>query len=216
MKVENHLTQSEKDARRLLVMKRVLEVLGWLTAVALFAFAGHAVFAAGQGRQAPIQVNVTTTTPRSPEERVADEFKEKELREAAAEKAAAAANAKLADKSPRALLAHAHTLYIRSRTSYFEPVQLQNELRKRDEFEAWGLLILDQPGKGEVADLFVEVGRPLFTFTFTYKVTDRATGVLVASGKVTAFDGNSAAPDLARRIVKDMRAARGESKDKQK
>lgn len=34
-----------KESRRLLVMKRALEVLGWLAAFALLAFAGHAVFA---------------------------------------------------------------------------------------------------------------------------------------------------------------------------
>ena len=33
------------ESRRLLVMKRALEVLGWLAAFALLAFAGHAVFA---------------------------------------------------------------------------------------------------------------------------------------------------------------------------
>jgi len=36
----------ERNARRLLVMKRALEVLAWLAAFALLAFAGHAVFAA--------------------------------------------------------------------------------------------------------------------------------------------------------------------------
>ena len=72
----------------------------------------------------------------------------------------------------------------------------------------------DNMNVSEVADLLIEVDRPLFTFTFTYKVTDRASGVLLASGKVTAFDGNTAAPDLAQRILKDMRAARGETKNK--
>ena len=38
--------QAEREARRMLIVKRVLEVLGWLTAVALLAFASHAVFAA--------------------------------------------------------------------------------------------------------------------------------------------------------------------------
>ncbi|MFL6333698.1 MAG: hypothetical protein ACJ754_10350 [Pyrinomonadaceae bacterium] len=192
-------------------MKRVLEVLGWLTAVALFAFASHAVFA----RQQP-QINVVVRQPQSPEERVSDEYEEKRLREAAEEEFAREHSEKLAVKSPRALLARAHTLYVRSGTSYFEPVQLQNELRKRDEFDAWGLLILDEYKKSEVADLLIEVGRPLFTFTFTYKVTDRATGLLLASGKVTAFDGNAAAPDLARRIIKDIRAARGGTEEGEK
>jgi hypothetical protein len=33
---------------------------------------------------------------------------------------------------------------------------------------------------------------------------------LVASGKITAFDGNAAAPLLAGRIIEDMKKARGE------
>src|SRR5215213_10904760 len=52
MNLENESTRSEKQARRLLMMKRVLEVLGWLTAVALFAFAGHAVLAAAPAHAA--------------------------------------------------------------------------------------------------------------------------------------------------------------------
>src|SRR5213082_1720555 len=42
--------QAEREARRMLIVKRVFEVLGWLTAVALLAFASHAVFAADGGR----------------------------------------------------------------------------------------------------------------------------------------------------------------------
>lgn len=196
-------------------MKRIVEVLGWLTAVALFAFASHAVFAAGQG-QTPVQVNVTTGPPRTPEERVNDEFKEKRLREEAEEKHAAEVNARLADKSPRALLARAHSLYVESSTSYFEAVQLQNELRKRDEFETWQLILFDEYRRREVTDVLVEIDRPLFTFTFTYKLTDRATGIVLATGKVTAWDGNTAAPELAKRIIEEMRKARGESKEKKK
>src|ERR1700760_1755603 len=43
--------RSEKEARRLKMMKRVVEVIGWLTAVAILAFASHSVFAAGQTAQ---------------------------------------------------------------------------------------------------------------------------------------------------------------------
>lgn len=97
------------------------------------------------------------------------------------------------------------TVYIRSNTSYFEPVQLQNELRKRPEFAAWQLLIVDDV---KVADAMIEVDRPLFTFTFTFTLTDRKTSVLLASGKVTAWDGNLAAPGLAREIIKQIKVAR--------
>lgn len=191
-------------------MKRVVEILGWLTAAALFAFAGHAVFARQQ--QPPPQrrqIEVVVRPAQSVEERVADEVKERQLRKAAEERLAAEESARLAAASPRALLGRARTLYVESNTSYFEPVQLQNALRKRDELEAWEVVILDGHDKRGVADLLVEVDRPLFTFTFTYKVTDRATGVLLAAGKVTAIDGEAAAPKLAERVVGEMGKARG-------
>ena len=66
----------------------------------------------------------------------------------------------------------------------------------------------------KVADIIVDVDRPLFTFTFTYTITDRANGVLLASGKITAFDGNAAAPLLTGRIIEDIKKARGEGSKK--
>ncbi len=97
------------------------------------------------------------------------------------------------------------TVYVRTNTSYFEPVQLQNELRKRPEFAAWQLLLVDDV---KVADAVIEVDRPLFTFTFTFTLTDKKTSVLLASGKITAWDGNAAAPGLAKEIVKQVKVAR--------
>ena len=180
------------------------------------AFVVPASCSAARAQTGPQQVTVTVRPAQSPEERVADEVKEKQLRKAAEEKLAAEESARLAESSPRALLARARTLYVDSSTSYFEPVQLQNALRKRDEVEAWQMMILDGYDKRNVADLFIDIDRPLFTFTFTYKLTDRSTGVLLATGKVTAFDGNAAAPKLAGRIVEEIRKARGTSKEKKK
>lgn len=159
-------------------------------------------------------VTVTVRPAQTVEERVADEVKGKELRKAAEEKLASEESAKIVETSPRALLSRARTVYISSGTSFFEPVQLQNALRKRDEIDEWQLAIIDGFDKQNVADILIEVDRPLFTYTFTYKITHRSTGVVLATGKVTAFDGNGAAPKLARRIVEDIQKARGESKDK--
>lgn len=155
-------------------------------------------------------ITVTVKSAQTVEERVADSIKEKELREAAEERLAAEKSARAASKSPRALLSRAQTIFVESSTSYFESEQLQNALRKRSEFEAWELAIIDGYDKRKVADIIVDVDRPLFTFTFTYKITDRSNGILLATGKITAFDGNAAAPLLARRIVEDMKKARGE------
>jgi hypothetical protein len=159
-------------------------------------------------------MNKTFKPSQTVEERVADSLKEKELREAAEDKLAAEKSARIAAKSPRALLGRARTIFVSSNTSYFEPVQLQNALRKCSEFEVWEMAIIDGSDKRDVADMIVEVDRPLFTFTFTYKITDRRTGILLTSGKLTAFDGDGAAPLLAKRIVEDIKKARGEATNK--
>lgn len=159
-------------------------------------------------------INVTVRPAQTVEERVADAMTEKELREAAEEKLAAEKSARITATSPRALLRRAQTVFILSGTSFFTPIQLQNALRKRPEFDAWEMAIIDGYDKRNVADISIEIDRPLFTYTYTYKITDRSAGILLATGKLTAFDGNAAAPQLAKRIIEDIRKARGATTSK--
>ena len=159
-------------------------------------------------------VNVTVRPSQTVEQRVADEVKAKQLLKAAEERIAAEEAARIAETNPNALLSRARVVFVDSDTSFFEPVQLQNALRKRAEFDAWQMAIIDAWDKRNVADVIIAIDRPLFTYTFTYKITYRSNGVLLASGKVTAFDGNDAAPKLAQRIIEEMKNARGEGKTK--
>jgi hypothetical protein len=179
-------------------LNRIACLLIILLAVSISAF----------GQTVDQNITVTVKPSQTVEQRVADSIKEKELREATEEKIAAEKSARIASKSPLALLSRAQTIYVRSGTSYFEPIQLQNALRKRSEFEAWELAIIDDWDKAKVADIIIEVDRPLFTFIFTYKITDRTNGVLLTSGKITAIDGNVAAPLLTARIIEDIKKAR--------
>ena len=110
-------------------------------------------------------------------------------------------------------MSRSRILYISSNTDYFEAVQLQNVLRKRAEIDV-ALAMVDGYDKRKVADIEIEIDRPLFTFTFTYKIANRANGILLATGKVTVFDGNAAAPKLAERIMEEIRKARGERRTK--
>lgn len=158
-------------------------------------------------------VNVTIRPSQTVEQRVADEIKTKELLKAAEERIAAEEAARIAETNPKALLSRARVVFVDSDTSFFEPVQLQNALRKRTEFDAWQMAIIDGWDKRNVADVIIAIDRPVFTYTFTYKITNR-NGVLLASGKITAFDGNDAAPKLAQRIIEEMKIARGETKAK--
>ncbi|MCA1634226.1 MAG: hypothetical protein LC802_11160 [Acidobacteria bacterium] len=177
-----------------------------ILATAIFAI-GHDTYAQTIERK----VTVTVRPAQTVEERVADEVKEKELRKVAEEKSAEKESAKIAETSPKKMLGRARLVYVESGTSFFEPIQLQNALRKRVEFDAWEMAIIDSGDKRNVADVFIEIDRPLFTYTFTYKITHRGTGIILATGKVTAFDGNDAAPKLAKRIVEEIKKARGEA-----
>jgi hypothetical protein len=181
-------------------LNRVASLLTLLLAVGVNAFA----------QSVDQNITVTVKPSQSVEQRVADSIREKELREAAEEKLAAEKSAHIASRSPRALLGRAQTIFVESNTSYFEPIQLQNALRSRSEFEAWEMAIIDGWDKRKLADIIIEVDRPLFTFTFTYKIMDRSNGILLTTGKITAFDGNAAAPLLTARIIEDIKKARGE------
>ena len=175
------------------------------------------IFVAGASAHAQTSeqhVTVTVRPAQTVEERVADEIKEKELRKAAEDRLAVEQSARIAEKSPMALLSRARTVFVSSETEFFEPIQLQTALRERSEFDSWQMAIVDGSGNHDVADVIIEIDRPLFTYTFTYQITDRATGIVLATGKVTAFDGNAAAPKLAGKIIEEIKKARGELKEK--
>jgi hypothetical protein len=184
--------------------------------VARLVFASPIVFAAAcatAAQTADQTINVRVI-PATAEERVANETKEKQLRKAAEEKAASEEAAKVNETNPKRLLSRARIIFINSETSFFEEVQLQNALRKRPEMDTLELAIVDGWDKKSVADIMVFIDRPLFTYTFTYRITDQRTGIILATGKVTAFDGNAAAPKLADRIIEEIRDAKGGAKPK--
>ncbi|HSB09768.1 MAG TPA: hypothetical protein VLM38_09820 [Blastocatellia bacterium] len=113
-----------------------------------------------------------------------------------------------AGATPESILRSARTISISSMTMFLKPDQLEDELRKRPEFEAMGLAIVKDPTK---ADLMIDLDRPVFTYIFTYSVSSAESRVVVASGKVIAFDGNFAAPKIAKELIKRLLWAREES-----
>ena len=181
----------------------------------LVLLAAMTLIAASANAQTTEQnINITIRPSQTVEQRVADEIKANDLRKAAEEKRAAEEAAKIAETNPKTLLRNARVMYVNSHTGFFDEVQLQNELRKRPEFETWQMAIVNGFRKQDVADIVIDIDRPLFTYTFTYRITNRSNGIVLATGKVTAFDGNIAAPMLAKRIIEEMKVARGESKKK--
>ena len=59
-----------------------------------------------------------------------------------------------------------------------------------------------------VADLTIQIDRPLFTYVHTFVITDKRTSIVLGSGKVTAFDGTIASGGIAKDIVKIFSAVR--------
>jgi len=105
----------------------------------------------------------------------------------------------------RDLLRAARTVFIWSETVYLRPELLENALRGKADFQSFDIAIVKDR---QAADLVINLNRPLFTFDFTYSITHRQSSRLVASGKVTAFDGNGAASKIAKELIKQMQSAR--------
>src|SRR6266404_4464862 len=118
-----------------------------------------------------------------------------------------------AGATPETILRAARTISVSSMTMFLKPDQLEDELRKRPEFEAMGLAIVKDATK---ADLMIDLDRPVFTYTFTYSISSADTRVVVARGKVIAFDGNFAAPLIAKELMKRLRAARDSNEARQR
>src|SRR6185369_9556798 len=110
----------------------------------LVLLAAMMLIAAGANAQTKEQnINITIRPSQTVEERVADEFKANDLRKAAEEKRAAEEAARIAETNPKTLLRNARVMYINTHTDFIDDVQLQNELRKRPEFETWQMAIVD-------------------------------------------------------------------------
>jgi hypothetical protein len=107
----------------------------------------------------------------------------------------------VANTDPKQLLRSAKTAVIRSRTSFFTPETLEREFVRQSGYATLGLALVKDV---RVADLTITVDRPLFTYTFTYAITDSRTSVVLDTGKVTAIDGNSAAGKMAKEMVRRL------------
>ena len=107
---------------------------------------------------------------------------------------------------PVSIMRSARTIFVRSMTVYLEAELLESELRKRPEFKSLELAIVKDE---QMADIRIEINRAEFSFNYSFTATNPQTSVVVASGKVTAWNGDFAAPRIARDFLKQMQAARG-------
>jgi hypothetical protein len=99
----------------------------------------------------------------------------------------------------------ARTIYISSETDFLTVGTLDRALMKQKDWEKLGLNIVDNPGG---ADLQIQVNRIVFTHIHTFLLSDKATSVVLASGRVRALDGVIASGPMAEQIVKILSAVR--------
>jgi hypothetical protein len=108
-------------------------------------------------------------------------------------------SAAIGDSNPKRMLKDAKTIYIHSKTAFLTVDTLDRTLALQKDWSKLGLTIVQDQ---RVADLLIELDRPLFTYIHTFVVVDKRTSVVLGSGKVTAFDGTIASGGLAKDIVK--------------
>jgi hypothetical protein len=115
-----------------------------------------------------------------------------------------------ADLDHNKILKNARTLWINSETAFLTSATLSRSLLGQKDWEKLGLSIISGPNYGDQnrADLEIQVNRVVFTHIHTYILSDKKTGVVLASGRVRAFDGVVASGPMAEQIVKVLSAAR--------
>jgi Trypsin-like peptidase domain len=114
-------------------------------------------------------------------------------------------SAAIASANPREILKNAKTIYIHSKTAFLTVDTVDRALTMQKDWDKLGLTIV---GEERVADLIVEIDRPLFTYVHTFVISDKKTTIVLGSGKQTAFDGTIASGGLAKDIVKIFATAR--------
>jgi hypothetical protein len=102
-------------------------------------------------------------------------------------------------------LRNARTIHINSGTDFLPVGTLERALMKQKDWEKLGLNIV---GNSCRADLEIEVNRIIFTHIHTFVLTDKATSIVLASGRARALDGVVASGPMAEQIVKILSAAR--------
>jgi hypothetical protein len=102
-------------------------------------------------------------------------------------------------------LKNARTISVSSDTVFLTVSTMDRALINQKGWAQLGLNIVDVPHGG---DLEIQIDRLVFTHIHTYILTDKATGIVLASGRVRAFDGIVASGPMAEQIVNALCAAR--------
>jgi hypothetical protein len=108
------------------------------------------------------------------------------------------------ESSPAELMKSFHTIQVRTGTWLSKPEMMSGALQKYPEFNQWGLAVVS----GRNADVVLAIDHQPGWFYYTYSLTHVDTRVVLASGKVDAWDGNAACKAIAKEIIKEIKRVR--------
>ena len=96
-------------------------------------------------------------------------------------------------------------IFIRSKTVYLKPNQLEAALLKRPAFQAdeWRIIRNEKE-----ADLVMEITLPFLSWNWTYEITQRANMTLLATGRVREATASTAVPRLVDEILVSLKQIR--------
>ena len=97
-----------------------------------------------------------------------------------------------------------HTIYAETGTWLSKPEMLSGALMKHPEFDYWQLAFVTRTD----ADTRLKIDHQPGWFYYTYSLTHQGTATVLASGKVTAWDGKVACDKIADELIKRIKKFR--------
>jgi hypothetical protein len=111
-----------------------------------------------------------------------------------------------AHTDPATAMRTARTICVVSKSDFINAREVEDALRKRKEFQAWGMVITRNEMQ---ADLVLEVSRKAFTRRFTFTVFDPRTMTLVTSGKTrSVLFGKKISNKIAEKFANRVKVVR--------
>jgi hypothetical protein len=162
--------------------------------------------AAGAGAQVGPAARARRSQPQTAGQRESPAEADKDEGEGESESEPEREGARSRVTDPAAIMRGARFVYVRSDSAFVSGSEVEDSLRKRKEFQAWGMVITRNPSD---ADLVVVITRKLFTRRFTFSVVDPRTMEVVASGKTrSVLFGKKIADKVAEKFANRVKAVR--------
>jgi hypothetical protein len=107
---------------------------------------------------------------------------------------------------PAAVMRTARLVYVRSLSAFVNAREVEDSLRKRKEFRAWGMVITRNEAE---ADVIIEITRKSLSRRFTFTVVEPRTWAVVTSGKTrSVLFGKKIPNKIAEKFANRFRAVR--------